>query len=245
MRNRVSAYASGSAGRVSPRSAASLTIPSQFFGFGRPVDHGETGGLQERRHAAVGRDHELLDQAPREVLLLDDETHDPAARHDGLGLDRLEGERSLLRPPPLHAHRGFVLEEDLFREARRLRNRPGDRTGPLQPGTDLLVDKFRPVRDDCPVDLAGLRAPVREDDVLDDDRRPVPAGEERGEAGRKAVGQHRERLDTGVDRGPVMGGVPVRRRPYRDAGVDVGDRDPDQDLAVWPFLADFQLVEVL
>ena len=32
MRNRVSAPASGPAGRISPRSAASLAIPSQFFG---------------------------------------------------------------------------------------------------------------------------------------------------------------------------------------------------------------------
>jgi hypothetical protein len=145
----------------------------------------------------------------------------------------------------LHPHGGLVLEEDLLLEARCLRDRPGDGPGPLQPVADLLIDKFRLVRDDCPVDIAGLHAPVGEDGVLHDDRHPVLAREERGEACREAVGQHREGRNAGVDRGPVMGSVPVGRRVFRDVDVDVGDCNPDLDLPVRPFFADLDLVEIL
>ncbi len=41
-----------------------------------------------------------------------------------------------------------------------------------------------------------------------------------------------------------MGGVPIRPRPLRDVGVDIGDRDPDPDLPAGTSLADLYLVEV-
>ena len=78
--------------------------------------------LEEFRDRDVARDHEVLDQIAREVLVDDPEIDDAPILGDGRRFDRLELQRAVAHPLRLQALRCFVLKTQLVGDHRIVRH---------------------------------------------------------------------------------------------------------------------------
>ena len=200
--------------------------------------------LEELRDRDVARDHEILDQVARVILVHDLEVDDLAVLRDRRRLDRLELERAVAHALGLEPLRRLVLElellgqhlvaGDLLRRRARRRARRRRRRRRASRGCEPSRGRRR----------TRSTSPLRVDHRLDRDREAVLAFVERRAVRRQLFGQHRKDVDAGVDRRAVGERVLVDRRALRHERIDVGDGDDEPDIAVGQPLRDLDLVEI-
>ena len=212
-----------------------------------PPQRGQALRLQVSRGDPVGRDHEVLDQLLGPVLLVRPEVGEQVAVEHGPGLDGLEAQRAPLMPQRLHGLRDPILDPELLVEPRDRGEARGRGRGPVEPGGDAVVRELGAVPHPGAVDLGGGDRPVAADRHLDDGGQPRLVLTEGREIGRELLGQHREDLGRGVDRGRVGPRVAIDGRARLDQRVDVGDRDEHLDRPLAPLAhrgGDGELIEV-
>ena len=244
-RNPSSARASGSVGSRPPWAAASSTRRAQRSGGAQhSTQRGQALRLEVFRGDPVGRDHEVLDQLLGAVLLVRPEVGDQVAVEHGPGLPRLEAQRAPLVPEGLHGLRDPILDPQLLVEPRDGGEARGGGPGPVEPGRDAVVRELGAVPHERAVHVGRGDRPVGADHHLDDDRQPRLVLTEGREIGRELLGQHREDLGRGVDRGRVGPCVPIDGRARLHQRVDVGDRDEHLDRPLAHRRGDGELIEV-
>ena len=193
---------------------------------------------------AVRRDHEVLDQLARAVLLVGSQVRQHAVLENGARFERLEAKCAAPVAHPLQRLRDAILEPEVLVETRdcgELRRR-GRRS--LEPRANGVVRELRAIANPGAIEVRCGYRRVGGDRHLDDDGEPVFVLGERGEVGRELLGQHREHFRGRVDRRRVGPGMAVDRRAGGDQRIDVGDGDEDRRRAIRPRLRGRELVEV-
>ncbi len=198
---------------------------------------------QKPRRRSVRRDHEVLDELSRPVLLLDREIDDGIVLEDRSRLDRLQIERAFLVPAGAQRLRRRVLGAQLLDDAR-------DRLRLLGKGPSLETDGHGVVRElgvvahRRAVELAAAELSVARHHHVGDDGEAVLAFVQRGPVRRELFREHREDLRRRVNARRVRARVDVDRRALLDDRIHVGDGDQDARSASGECLGDGELVEV-
>ena len=209
-----------------------------------PPQRREAFALQVLRGDPVGRDHEVLDQLLRPILLVRPQVGEQVAVEHGPGLERLEAQGPALVPQGPHGLSRPILDPELLVETRD-RGQPRRRgSRPVEPGGDPVVGELRLVPHDRAVHVGGDDRPSRVDHHLDDERQARLILSERREIGREPLREHREDLGRGVDRRGVGSRMVVDGGARRHERVDVGHRDEDLDRSVAHRRRDGELIEI-
>ncbi len=219
---------------------------------GRVVDapHRVLTALAEAaRHRLVGGEHELLDHGIRLLLAriaprLADRAHQPRIvvvqldeRFGDIEVQRAARQARLPELARQRIHRAQIRQQRLVfapLAARVARQRRRD-AGIVQPRARVDHRRRKIGADDVRV---AIEVDAR------DHRQPVFLRDQRTDARRQRLGQHRDGAAGQVDAAPALARLGVDRRPLAHVVRDVGDRDPQPRAAVGPGLDRHRVVEV-
>ena len=166
------------------------------------------------------------------------------ALEHGARLEGLEFERALALAPAAQLLGQRVLRAQLRLQAGHPRRLGGQIAPAFKPGGDAVIGQLGLVAHPGAVNRRAGQLAVGPENHFGHQRQPVLAGVERGEVGRKALGQHRENAGRGVHRGRVEPGMVVDGRALFDQRIDVGNGHQQLDGAARQRFADGQLVQV-
>ncbi len=235
----------GRVGQRRPVLRGDLDDPLPAFGRAHHApDRRELLRHEKLRHRAVGRDHEILDDLFRAVLLIDFQIAQLLAVEDRPGLQRFQAERAMLVAVFVQFLGGRVLQAQILRQAGDRGDRFRRLSLAVQPRGHAAVGQLGVVVDGGLVDLGGLDRAVRTDHQLDHQCQPVFGEIQRGEPGRELFGQHGEDARRRVDRGRVIGGALVQRRSPADQCVYVRHRNVHFHALAGQGFRDGELIQV-